>query len=103
MGLWTVVPERLQSPMCSLYKAPLQLIEQGSTGTISVIQAPINTMNEFVSDFKSDLNIANKSTNQNTKESNKKDIAKYKINDKLSKYQRYLYHKYHSSVKFLHF
>lgn len=83
MGLWTVVPERLQSPMCSLYKIPLQLIEQGSTGTISVIQAPINTMNEFVPDFKSDLNVTNKSINQNIKEPNEKDIAQHKTNGRL--------------------
>lgn len=83
MGLWTVVPERLQSPMCSLYKAPLQLIEQGTTGTISVIQEPINTVNEFIPDFKSGLNIANKSINQNSKEPNKENTAEHKTNDRL--------------------
>lgn len=83
MGLWTVVPERLQSPMCSLYKVPLQLIKQGAKGTISVIQEPINTINEFVPDFKSDLNVANKSTNRNTEESNKEDITQHKTNGRL--------------------
>ncbi|GAB1866924.1 Carboxylesterase 3 [Camponotus japonicus] len=83
MGLWTVVPERLQSPMCSLYKAPLQLIKQGTTGTISVIQEPINIMNEFIPDLKSDLNIANQSTNQNTKEPNKENTAQRKTNGRL--------------------
>ncbi|KMR04806.1 carboxylesterase 3 [Lasius niger] len=83
MGLWTVVPERLQSPMCSLYKAPLQLIEQGAKETVSVIQEPINTMNELVPDFKSGLNIANKSINQNTEEPNKEDTTQHKTNSKL--------------------
>lgn len=83
MGLWTAVPERLQSPMCNLYKAPLQLIEQGTAGTISVIQEPINTINEFVPDLKSGLNIANQSINQNTKESNKENTAQQKTNGRL--------------------
>lgn len=83
MGLWTVVPERLQSPMCSLYKAPLQLIEQGAKETVSVIQEPINTMNELVPDFKSGLNIANKSINQNIEEPNKEDTTQHKTNSKL--------------------
>ncbi|XP_050455597.1 carboxylesterase 1D-like [Cataglyphis hispanica] len=80
MGLWTVMPERLQSPMCSLYKVPLQLIKQG---TISVIQEPINTITDFVPDFKSDLNIANKSINRNIEESNKEDITQHKTNGRL--------------------
>lgn len=80
MGLWTVVPERLKSPMCSLYKAPLQLIEQGAKGTISVIQEPINTVNEFVPDLTSGFNIANKSINQNTEEPNKENTTQHKTN-----------------------
>ncbi|KAM0727023.1 Carboxylesterase 1D [Formica fusca] len=83
MGLWTGVPERLQSPMCSLYKVPFQLIEQGAKGTISVIQEPIDMVNEFVPDLKSGLNVANKSTNRNTEESNKEDITQHKTNGKL--------------------
>ncbi|XP_072763552.1 carboxylesterase 1D [Anoplolepis gracilipes] len=73
MGLWTVVPERLQSPMCSLYKVPLQLIEQGAKETVSVIQEPVNTINEFVPDLTSGFNVANKSTNQNTNKPNEVD------------------------------
>lgn len=83
MGLWTGVPERLQSPMCSLYKVPFQLIEQGAKGTISVIQEPIDRVNEFVPDLKSGLNVANKSTNRDTEESNKEDITQHKTNGKL--------------------
>lgn len=69
MGLWTVAPERLQSPVCQLYKVPLQLIEQGA----SVIQKPIDTIAEFVPDLKSGLKVANKSTEQNTEEPRKED------------------------------
>lgn len=83
MGLWTVVPERLQSPICSLYEVPLQLIEQGAKGTMSVIQKPIDTFNEFIP--KSDLNIASKSTDENTEESKKKDTMQEKANDGLPK------------------
>lgn len=83
MGLWTVVPERLESPMCSLYKKSLQLIEQGAKETISVIQEPIDTMNEFVPDLKSGLNIANKSINQNTKGTNKENTTQHKTNGRL--------------------
>jgi len=81
MGLWTVVPERLQSPTCSLYKVPLQLVEQGAKGTISVVQKPINTFDEFVP--KSGLNIAGKSINRNIEESKKKDTTQQKTNDRL--------------------
>lgn len=81
MGLWTAVPERLQSPACSLYKVPLQLIKQGTKGTISVIQKPVDTINEFVP--KSGLNIAGKLTNQNTKKTNKNDTIQQKANDNL--------------------
>lgn len=83
MGLWTVVPERLQSPMCSLYEVPLQLLEQGAKGTISVIQKPIDTFNELVPI--SSLDIAGKSTDKNTEESKKKDTAEQKTNDGLPK------------------
>ncbi|XP_011882207.1 PREDICTED: carboxylesterase 1E [Vollenhovia emeryi] len=82
MGLWTVVPERLQSPMCSLYKVPLQLIEQGAKGTISVIQKPINTFNEFIPKAGSH-DIAGKSTDRSTEEPKKTDTAQQKTNDKL--------------------
>lgn len=81
MGLWTVVPERLQSPACSLYKVPLQLIEQGAKETISVIQKPVDTLNEFVP--KSGLNIAGKSTDQNTEKSKKNDTTQRKTNDEV--------------------
>ncbi|KAL0122833.1 hypothetical protein PUN28_007486 [Cardiocondyla obscurior] len=81
MGLWAVEPERLQSSACSLYKVPLQLIEQSAKGTISVIQKPINTFNKFVP--KSDLNIAGKSTDQNTEKPEKKDTTQRKPNDEI--------------------
>lgn len=83
MGLWTVVPERLLSPACSLYEVPLQLIEQGAKGTMSVIQKPIDTLNELVP--KSGLNIASKSTDGNTGKPKKKDTTQEKTNDGLSK------------------
>lgn len=75
MGLWTVAPERLQSPACSLYKVPLQLIEQSAKGTISVIQKPLNTLGGFVPNLKPGLNVAENSTNENIelKKSNKQD------------------------------
>lgn len=81
MGLWTALPERLKSPACSLYKVPLQLIEQGANETISVIQKPVNTLNEFVP--KSGLNIPGKSTDQNTEKSEKKDTAQQKTSDEV--------------------
>lgn len=81
MGLWTAVPERLQSPACSLYKVPLQLIKQGAKGTISVIQKPIDTINEFVP--KSGLNITGKSTNQTTEKPNENDTTQQKAKDNL--------------------
>jgi len=80
MGLWTAVSERLQSPTCSLYKVPLQLIQQGAKETISIIQKPIDTLNTFVP--KSGFNIADKSTNQNT-EKPKEDTTKQKTNNRL--------------------
>ncbi|KAG5346414.1 EST1E Carboxylesterase, partial [Acromyrmex charruanus] len=82
MGLWTAVPERLQSPTCSLYKVPLQLIQQGAKETISIIQKPIDTLNTFVP--KSGLNTADKSTDQNT-EKPKKDTMKQTNNRLLPK------------------
>lgn len=63
MGLWTVAPERIQSSACSLYKIPLQLIEQGAKETVSVVQKPFNTLGGFVPD----LSVADKSSDQNTK------------------------------------
>lgn len=83
MGLWTAVPERLQSPTCSLYKVPLQLIEQGAKETISVVQKPVDTFNEFVP--KPGLNIAGKSTDQKTEEPKKKNATQRKMNDRLPK------------------
>ncbi|XP_077258443.1 cocaine esterase [Temnothorax americanus] len=79
MGLWTVVPERLKSPICNLYKVPVQLIEQGAKGTISVIQKPVDSVNEFIP--KSGLNVANKLTDQNIEEPKKKDTTQRKTND----------------------
>lgn len=69
MGLWTVAPERLQSPVCSLYKIPLQLLEQGARGTASVIQKPVDTLGGFIPDLTSGRN--NNSTNRNIEEPNK--------------------------------
>lgn len=79
MGLWTAVPERLQSPTCSLYKVPLQLIQQGAKETISIIQKPIDTLNTFVP---KSGNTADKSTDQNT-EKPKEDTTKQKTNNRL--------------------
>ncbi|EFN90036.1 Liver carboxylesterase 1 [Harpegnathos saltator] len=67
MGLWTVAPERLQSSMCSLYKVPLQLLQQGVKGTASMIEKPLGTLGGFASGLQSGLNFADKSENQNTK------------------------------------
>lgn len=79
MGLWTGVPERLQSPICSLYEVSLQMIEQAANGTISVIQKPIDTLTEFAS--KSGL--TGKSTDQNTEEPKEKNATEPKKDDKL--------------------
>ena len=84
MGLWTVVPERLQSSMCSLYKVPLQLVEQGAKETVSVIQKPVDTLDEFVPDLKSG-NTANESTNRNSEKTNKEESTQDKTNGKLPK------------------
>lgn len=74
MGLWTVVPERLQSQTCSLYEIP--------KGMISVIQKPMDTFNELVP--KSGLNIAGKLIDENTEESKKK-TTQQKTDDGLPK------------------
>jgi len=79
MGLWTVVPERLQSPTCSLYKVPLQLIEQTAKGTISVMQKPVDTFNELVPN--SGLNLGGKSTDQNNEKPKTEDTTQKKTND----------------------
>ncbi|XP_011160598.1 cocaine esterase [Solenopsis invicta] len=83
MGLWTVVPERLQSSTCSLYKVPLQLINQGAKETISVIQNPLDKFNKFVP--KSGLNIASQSTDQNIEKPKKNDTMDRKTNSRLPK------------------
>jgi len=68
MGLWTAMPERLQSPMCSLYKVPLQLIKQGTKGTISALQKPIDAFSRVVPILKSDN--TNRSIDQDTEGKN---------------------------------
>lgn len=81
MGLWTVIPDRLQSSMCSLYKVPLQLIEQTAKGTISVMHKPVDTFNELVPG--SGLNLGGKSTDQNTEKPETKDTTQQKENDEI--------------------
>lgn len=88
MGLWTVVPKRLQSPMCNLYKVPLQLIEQSAKGTVSVIQKPLDTLGGFVPDLKSGLNDTGKLTNRNIEGSNKGMAQEKTHNGLLSKVPR---------------
>lgn len=78
MGLWTVAPERLKSPICSLYKVPLQLLEQGAKGAISVLQKPVGVFSEMVPNLKSDS--ASGSMNRNTEESNEKNAKQRKTN-----------------------
>ncbi|XP_014481902.1 PREDICTED: liver carboxylesterase 1-like [Dinoponera quadriceps] len=84
MGLWTVVPERLQSPACSLYKVPLQLIQQGSKEAISVVQKPIDTLGGLVPGLKPGLNVVDKPTNQNTEGNNNRKNTIQKTHDELS-------------------
>ncbi|EZA50950.1 Neuroligin-4, X-linked [Ooceraea biroi] len=67
MGLWTVMPERLKSPICSLYEVPLQLIEQGAKGTMSALQKPVDVFSGMMPNLKSDN--ANRSMGRNTEES----------------------------------
>lgn len=80
MGLWTVAPERLQSSACSLYKVPLKLIEQGTKGTASMIQKPLDTITGFVPGLQSGLDTANVSKDRNTGEPNK-DTAQRKTQE----------------------
>lgn len=90
MGLWTGVPERLKSPICTLFKVPLQLIKQGAEGTMSVVKKPINTLDGLVPDFASGNNSEDKLTNtkEDTKKLNKDTMPKKKNETPISKIPR---------------
>nr|XP_012231334.1 PREDICTED: liver carboxylesterase 2 isoform X1 [Linepithema humile]XP_012231335.1 PREDICTED: liver carboxylesterase 2 isoform X2 [Linepithema humile] len=59
MGLWTVAPERFESALCSVSNVLPQLIDQGTKGTASVINKPINALNELIPEVK-EANVENK-------------------------------------------
>lgn len=52
MGLWTVAPKRFESSLCSVSNVFPQLIEGGTQETASVINKPINVLNEFIPEVK---------------------------------------------------
>lgn len=52
MGLWTVMPERLESPACRLYNMSLQMMAQGAKETISVLHKPVDVFGGVVPNLK---------------------------------------------------